>query len=539
MITLQDVSYSIGARSILDHVSFTLADQEKAGLVGINGVGKSTILRLMCGSLIPDCGSIIFPKSSPVIGYMPQTVNDLGIPLEQTVFDFLASGRPIREMEGKIRELLDYLSKTEDEASLMKAAKELESWQQKLESCGGYEAEDELLQIIDGMQLQDISLDARVSTLSGGEKSKVSFSHILYSRPDILLLDEPTNHLDQKSRKWLASFLGKYPGSVLMVSHDPSFLDATITKVIRIDEVSRKAEIFNCNYSRHLIILEQRREVQERTVKKQETEEHRLRSYINEMQGVSGKRKRQAISREKTLEKLRQKKVAPIKHSKTVHAEIVASQESGYCPVIARDVHFEYKPEKKVISGLSFVLSRNERFVVVGKNGAGKSTLLKLIAGVLHAQKGEIVIDPKTQISYYAQEHEDLNPANTVIEEVGSISRLPQRNLRSLLSRFLFSGEVVFQKVATLSPGEKSRLALAKLTLQGRNLLLLDEPTNHLDPVTGSVICQIIREYNGTVVVVSHDVNFVETLQVQRMLLLPKGDVIYYDRKEIEKYQER
>ncbi len=539
MITLQDVSYSIGARSILDHVSFTLADQEKAGLVGINGVGKSTILRLMCGSLIPDCGSIIFPKSSPVIGYMPQTVNDLGIPLEQTVFDFLASGRPIREMEGKIRELLDYLSKTEDEASLMKAAKELESWQQKLESCGGYEAEDELLQIIDGMQLQDISLDARVSTLSGGEKSKVSFSHILYSRPDILLLDEPTNHLDQKSRKWLASFLGKYPGSVLMVSHDPSFLDATITKVIRIDEVSRKAEIFNCNYSRHLIILEQRREVQERTVKKQETEEHRLRSYINEMQGVSGKRKRQAISREKTLEKLRQKKVAPIKHSKTVHAEIVASQESGYCPVIARDVHFEYKPEKKVISGLSFVLSRNERFVVVGKNGAGKSTLLKLIAGVLHAQKGEIVIDPKTQISYYAQEHEDLNPANTVIEEVGSISRLPQRNLRSLLSRFLFSGEVVFQKVATLSPGEKSRLALAKLTLQGRNLLLLDEPTNHLDPVTGSVICQIIREYNGTVVVVSHDVNFVETLQVQRMLLLPKGDVIYYDRKESVKYQER
>ncbi len=538
MIILQNISYSIGEKNILDNVSFSLGDQEKAGLVGINGVGKSTILRLMCGLLTPDCGSIIFPKSSPVIGYMPQTVGDIEMPLEQTVFNFLSSGRPIKEIEKEIAKLIDYMSKTSDETKLMAAAMKLESWQSKFELWGGYDAEYELLQIIYGMQLQDISLDAQVSTLSGGEKSKVSFSRILYSKPDVLFLDEPTNHLDQKSKKWLALFLREYPRPVLIVSHDASFLDAAISKVIRIDENTRRAEIFSCNYSKHLKILEQRREAQNRTAKKQETKERRIRKSIVKMQKGLTKKKKQVRSREKALEKLVQTKVTAVRQSKSVHAEIVATQKSGYYPVIARNIQFGYNPEKKVISGLSFTLSRDERFVIVGDNGVGKSTLLKLIAGILCVQKGELVVDSKTQVGYYAQEHENLNPVNTIIEEVSGISRLSQRNLRALLSRFLFSGDVVFQKISTLSPGEKSRLALAKLALQGRNLLLLDEPTNYLDPGTSSVICQIIREYNGTVVVVSHDVRFLETLQVQRMLLLPKGDIMSYNRKEIEKHQQ-
>jgi len=537
MITLQDISYSVGGRNVLCNVSFTVGDTEKVGLVGINGVGKSTILRLICGTLLPNSGTIIFPRSAPVIGYMPQTVDDLRAPADQTVFDFLASGRPLVRIEKQIEQLTESMSELEG-ARLDTAIRQLDDFQQEFESWGGYNAEDELLQIISGMRLQGIDLNAKVATLSGGEKSKVSFSRMLYSRPAVLLLDEPTNHLDEQSKKWLMAFLKQYRGSVLIVSHDSAFIDSVVSKIVRLDEDSGEAAVFNCGYDQHLTITAQRREEQNRAAVKHQAKEDKLRDYLERTRGLSGKKGKQVQSRKLALAKLQQQEVKPVKERRQVSTQIVAAQESGFYPVIVKNLHFGYQPGREVISGLSFHLSKNERFVVAGPNGAGKSTLLKLIAGELRLQRGEIVIDRKTQVSYYDQEQKNLNPDNSVLTEVARVAQLPQRELRSLLARFLFPAETVNQKVGTLSLGERSRLALAKITLQGRNLLLLDEPTNHLDPATSAVVCRIIREYNGTVLVVSHDIGFIEALQVQRMLLLPQGAVTNYVRSQVQRFQE-
>lgn len=537
MLSVRNVSYDIGGKSVLRSVNFTIGDKEKAGLIGINGVGKTTLFRIIMGIITPSAGVVSFSGKKTTIGYMPQTVAELDISKNITVLDFLLSGRPIEEIGRQIKGLSDRLAVLGDSREQRLVLERLGILQEKFENLGGYKAEDELLRIINGLQIEAIDMNAKVSTLSGGEKSKVNFVRVLYSNPDVLLLDEPTNHLDKKSREWLIGFIKRFSGCALIISHDVPFLDSVVNKIIRLDEGSRSADVFRGNYTQHKSILAQRRLSLERVAANQEKEIDRLQEYLDRMQGVSGKKKRQAGSREKKLEKLKRDKVEIAPVVSTVRAKLSPKRRGGENPLVIRDVSYGYESNKEVLSRVSLTLSRNERLAIVGKNGAGKSTLLKLIIGFLSPQQGEIVIGSKTDLGYYAQEHEGINFKNTVLEEVSEISKSPVRNLRAVLASFLFHGNSVFQSVATLSPGERSRLALAKLSLYGANMLLLDEPTNHLDSNTSSAIAHVLRGYEGTLIVVSHDIDFLEVLGVERILILPRGEVMYYDRSIVERYR--
>ncbi|MFH1405404.1 MAG: ribosomal protection-like ABC-F family protein [Patescibacteria group bacterium] len=534
MLILHDISYEIGGKTILDGVSFTLDNTEKAGLVGANGVGKTTLFRLITRAIIPSSGNVSFSPRSLSVGHMPQTVAELDIPEDSTVFDFLLSGRPIEKISSQIKSLTDCLAKNDDKREQQLALEELGQLQEEFERWRGYSAEDELLRIIAGLRMESIDLEAKVSALSGGEKSRVNFARVLYSNPDILLLDEPTNHLDNKSKEWLVWFIKQFSGSVLIISHDASFLDSVVSKIIRLDQGSSGVDVFHGNYTHHVSILAQRSIALQRVAEKQEKEMRRLREYLDRMQGISGKQKRQVASRKKRFEQLKQDKLRAIPSLGTVRTRLSLKRKSREIPLAVRDVCYGYEKNKLVLSQISFVLTHNERLVIVGVNGVGKSTLLKLIMGSLSPLSGEIVVGPKTDIGYYAQEHEGIDLENTVLEEISKASKLSSRGLRSVLANFLFRADMVFQQVSTLSPGERSRLALAKLSLCGANLLLLDEPTNHLDIATSLTIAQVLHEYEGSLIVVSHDVAFLEALGVERMLMLPQGEVVYYDRNIIE-----
>lgn len=538
MLILREINVSLGVDQILKNVCLSVDENDKIGLIGVNGAGKSTLLKVVLGRIIPDSGKVVFSRNLKRVSYMPQIISDLDLKRGQTVFDFLLSGRPIAKLEKKIQSIYAKMENLGSEKEKEELLEELGNIQMEFESWGGYTAESELMKIIIGMNIEGINLDAPVEALSGGEKSKVNFARVLYSHPDVLLLDEPTNHLDLDSRIWVMEYLKKYPRSVIAVSHDAEFLDSFVNKIARLDEFTRTLEVFNGNYSDFLKQWEVKQKYVGRLVERQDKEEKKLKEFIERMRNVSSKRKKQAQSREKTLDKLQAKKIKKERTPRRIMVNLSPKRESGSVPVRVIKIHFSYDGSEGVIQGLSLELYKNEKFVVVGKNGAGKSTFLKLLAGKLKVTSGEIVVDSKTDIAYYTQEHEDLDPDHSVLEEAETVSNIGAKRLRSVLAKFLFRGEKVFQGVATLSPGERSRLALAKLALKGGNFLLLDEPTNHLDMNTREVVADVLREYGGTIVVVSHETDFLERLGVSRMLLLPSGEIKFYKGETVKEYRE-
>lgn len=535
MLRVEKVTYAAGSSVILRDIGFTLGDNDKAGLVGVNGAGKTTLMRIIAGKTKPDQGKISI--DSVRIGYMPQTLKEMKLRDDMTVFEFLESGRPLPTLFEQQQDIYSNLG-VDSGKKLDKLLNKLEKLEAEIESWGGYEAENDLLRIMVGMNLGGINLESPLSSLSGGQKSKVAFARTLYSGADVLLLDEPTNHLDAQSRQWAMTFLSEFNGAVLVISHDSEFLDSFVSKIIRLDEFKRTAELYQGSYSDYLKQWEVKYKTQEREVHAQEREEQKLQDLVDKFRNVSGKRKRMAQSREKQLEKLRRNKKEKIRTSQQARIIVSPRRESSQTPVALDKLCFGYESDKPIIKNLSFTLSRNEKFVVLGKNGAGKTTLLKLIAGKLDPDSGKIIFGPKTDLGYYDQEQESLNMDKNVLDEAGSVSNLSQARLRAVLSSFLFAGEKVHQKVSTLSPGERSRLAMAKLALEGDNLLLLDEPTNHLDAITRESVAHTLDQYGGTIIVVSHDTDFLEKLGVNRMLIMPSGDIEWYNPATVKLYRE-
>lgn len=536
MVTLENLRVELGSKLILNGVSFTIGNREKIGLVGINGVGKSTLLKVIARKNIMYNGKLIFSKSTQSIGYMPQTLTDFELFSEQKVLDFLRLGRPLEVVELEIESINERLSGECKKEIQKKLLRDLAEKRLQFECWGGYKAESELFQIIEGMNLGDINLNTSMSKVSGGQKSRIIFARTLYSIPDILLLDEPTNHLDPRSREWTIGFLQKYPKAILVVSHEGEFLDAFVTKVVKIDEVTHRSEVFPGNYRKYKILLKQKERSVQRSSFKKQKEIDRLKQFIDSMNGVSGKRKRQAQSREKTLERLLDKSSVERRESKILKTFCLGGSEKGdYLPIQIKELCFSYPGCGKIIKNLSLSLIRDEKLAIVGKNGAGKTTILKLMAGKLNPVSGSIILGSKTKIGYYTQEQEDLNLNNNLLEELLGISYLPQSQLRGLLGRYLFAGDKVFQRINTLSSGERSRLSLLKLTLQSANLLLLDEPTNHLDDITREIVVESLNSYKGSIVVVSHDPIFLERLGVEKMLILPQGKIQIYNAQKAQK----
>lgn len=535
-MNIKNLFMSFGTQEIFDDVTIQIKDKDKVGIIGVNGAGKSTFFKLVMKKLEPDSGRIIL-KPGTRIGFLPQVISDEIPSMEISVFDYLLDGRPIKKLEKELSEAYTEASLTSDEKEIKAIMKRIGKLQEKLEYYDVYQAENILLKIVTGMNIDSDLLDMQLCNLSGGQKSKVAFARLLYSNPEILLLDEPTNHLDVDSKNYIVNYLKHYNGMVLVISHDIEFLDEVTNMTLYVDKMTHKMEMFPGNYEKYMKIRTERLKTQERIADKQEKEEEKLKKIIAKYIGGNEKKARIAKDRQKKLARLEEQKVVLEKSAKVARFKMKINHPSGVVPLKCENLKFGYKEEHILINDLTFDLGRGEKFLIVGENGVGKSTLLKLIVGKLKPLDGEIDINEKTEIGYYAQEHELLENDKTILENFNN-SGLSTKELRAFLGNFLFSGDDVYKKIEVLSPGERSRVALAKVALTGANLLILDEPTNHLDPQTQEMIAKTFKDYEGTMLVVSHNVEFVDNLGVERMLMLPSGEIRYYNKDTVLYYQE-
>lgn len=535
-MNIKNLTMSFGVQEIFDDVNLQIKDNEKVGIIGMNGAGKSTFFKLVMGKLEPDNGRIIL-KPGTRIGFLPQVISDEIPSMEISVFDYLLEGRPIKKLEQELSEAYMEASTETDEKKLKFIMKRIGKLQEKLEYYDVYSCENILLKIVTGMNIDSDLLDMQLCNLSGGQKSKIAFARLLYSNPEILLLDEPTNHLDIDTKEYIINYLRNYNGTILVISHDIDFLDQVTTQTLYVDKATHKMELYPGNYEKYMKIRNERLKTLERIHDKQEKEEEKLKKIIAKYIGGNEKKAKIAKDRQKKLARLEENKVVLEQKQKVAHFKIKINHPSGVVPVKCENLKFGYNEDHILIDNLTFDLGRGEKFLIVGENGIGKSTLLKLIVGQLKPLLGEIVINEKTDIGYYAQEHELLNNDKMILENFEGTG-LSTKELRSFLGNFLFHGDDVYKKVAVLSPGERSRVALAKLALTGANLLILDEPTNHLDPQTQEMIAKTFKDYEGTMLVVSHNVDFVDNLGVERMLMLPSGEIRYYNKETVMYYQE-
>lgn len=531
----KNLTMSFGAQTIFEDVNLNIPDNVKIGVVGVNGAGKTTLFKLLMGLEYADTGKII-TKNGYRIDWLPQVISDDVDNMNIEVLEYLMQARPIEKLNIELQTLYDSLANTNSNQN--EIFNKIEKVQKQLDYWDSYNAENTLFKIIDGVKLSDDILLKKLNELSGGQKSKVAFVKLLYSNPEIILLDEPTNHLDEDSKKYIINYLKNYKGTVLIISHDVDFLDQVTTKTLFLDKRTKSFSLYDGNYSYFKRVQKERDENLLRQAQIQQQEEERLREIINKYSSASGNRKRMAQDREKKLEKLLSNKIEVLSPNKKVKFNLDIDRESSTIPLKIENLCFKYDKDslQNIINDLNFELHRGEKFLIVGENGAGKSTLLKLIVGLLTADKGEIKLGNKTDLGYYAQELELLDNAKTILENFRDVN-YSQKQLRNILARFLFMGNDVYKNVGILSPGEKSRVALAKLSMSGANLLLLDEPTNHLDPETQYLIAEVFKDYQGTMIVVSHNPDFVDNLGIERILILPSGEISYYNRETVEQYK--
>lgn len=540
MIKLEAVLYmkginlnlSFNLEKIYENANFQIEDTEKVGVVGVNGAGKTTLFKVILKEQELDTGQIMISKQKR-IGYLPQEINFED--REKNVLDYLLSARPIETLNQKLEQLYLDVSIETDEKKQKKILKEIGKTQELLEYYDCYQAENILFELIHDMNISSELLDLNIKDLSGGQKSKIAFAHLLYSNPEIMLLDEPTNHLDADTREFVISYLKNYHGMILVISHDVDFLNQVTNKIMYIDKMQHQIMTYAGNYDTFMKKLEKEKEAKERLIANQEKEEKNLRDFILQYSNSSGKRKRIAQSREKLLAKKQKEKIARDEVRKKVHFRIKPFREGSKIPVKVNNILFHYPNGENLYQNLSFLVNNKERFLIVGENGVGKSTLLKLLVGELSANEGNIWFGSKTDIAYYAQEQELLDFDKTVLQNVEE-SGYSEKELRTFLGSFLFYGDEVFKKVKVLSPGERARISLCKVMLKRGNLLLLDEPTNHLDPETQEIIGKNFHDYEGTIILVSHNPAFVESIGIDRMLVLPSGKIMNYSKELLDYY---
>lgn len=532
---IENLCMSFGTQTIFDNISFQINNNDKVGIIGVNGAGKSTLFNILLGNITPDAGNITL-NSKIKLGYLPQVIMDDASNEEETVFEYLLEGRPIKKLKEELNSLYEAIANLDNEYELKKYYKKINRVSELLEYYDEYNAEGSLLKIISGMNIDDNLLDLKLKNISGGQKSKVAFARLLYSNPEIMLLDEPTNHLDLDTKDYIINYLKNYHGIILVISHDIEFLNEVTKKTLYVDKIKHNVEMYNGNYEKYIKIKNERDLAKKRLYERQQKEEEKLKGIIAKYIRGNEKKANIAKDRIKKLEKLESEKVELEKKNKYTKFNMKINRPSYSVPIKCNNLTFDYDEENLLYENLNFDLSRGEKLLVVGENGIGKTTLLRLIMGYLKPLEGNIEITEKTDIAYYAQEHEILEPNKTILENFANFG-LADYEIRRMLGSFLFSGDDIFKKVEVLSPGERSRVALAKISLTGANTLLLDEPTNHLDPMTQLIISDTFKNYEGTMLVVSHNLDFVDNLNINRMLLLPSGRITYYDRDIVMHYE--
>lgn len=496
---ITDLWKYFGDELVFREITASIGPTDRIGLVGANGVGKTTLLKTLVGELSPDRGQISRPGGFTQ-GYLWQAIPST----QQTLQDFLAE--PFAQqisLEETMRDLEQEMASLEPGSELDKIMEAYARAQASFEHGGGYDYLVQINWVITGLGFTDQDLLRSLHTFSGGEQMRVGLARLLLDRPSLLVLDEPTNHLDVDAIQWLEGFLSSYPHAFIVVSHDRYFLDKVTTRIWELRQ--HRLEQYRGNYSEYLPQRELRQEQLEENVEKQQQERVRMEAFIQKF--GAGTRARQAKSIEKKLARLPE--LEALTQDPTMVFRFEPQRQSGNNVVALENIQKSYGPER-ILRGITTQVKRGERIALLGPNGSGKSTLLKILGGELNFQ-GELHWGTGVDLGYFSQQI-SFTSGNTVLEELYDEHRLELGVLRSVLARFLFKGEDVFKQTTILSGGEKNRLALAKLLLHRPNLLLLDEPTNHLDIFAREALEEALKDFSGTMIFVSHDRYFIEKL---------------------------
>jgi ATPase subunit of ABC transporter with duplicated ATPase domains len=528
VLQVHGLAVSVGGRLVVEGADFTVMAKDKVGLVGRNGAGKTSLLRVLGGQAEPAAGRVIRKGG---FGYLPQDPRVDATADARTAVSHVLSGRGVDAEIERIEKLRIAMEERPDERAVARYSRAEELFR----ASGGYAAESEARAIAAGLGLDASRMDVPVGVLSGGERRRVEIARILFAGSDVLLLDEPTNHLDVDAKEWLLGFLRTYRGALLVVSHDLELLDEAITRVLHLDRPSEAATgtlfEYRGTYSQY---VRARAEDERRSAKlaaRQSKEIARLQAVVDRF-GAKATKAAMAHSIEKRIARIEDDRVEVRQGDRTLRVRFPSPPAAGRTVVEAVGLTKSYGGPH-IFADVSFDLGRAERLLVLGLNGAGKTTLLRILAGETVADRGTFEFGHNVTAGYYAQEHDNLRVDDPVLDnvrvEVPSGITLTETELRGMLGMFGLAGDKVFQRAGTLSGGEKTKLALAMLMVGRNNLLLLDEPTNNLDPNSRSAVADALSGWPGSIVFVSHDTAFVEQLAPTKVLLMPDGAVDYFD----------
>ncbi|MEQ6378229.1 ABC-F family ATP-binding cassette domain-containing protein [Bacillaceae bacterium S4-13-56] len=538
LMQLNQISKQFGADVILSNIKIEVQTRDRIAIVGRNGAGKSTLLKIMAGHMSYDVGEIYQPKDT-TLGYLAQ---DTGLESSQTIWEeMLEVFKPLRKMELELRQMEQQMADPDVIANTSQFEQLLKDYDQKqlvFKEKGGYRYEADIRSVLHGLHFHQIGFDTVIHTLSGGQKTRLALGKLLLQEPDILILDEPTNHLDIDTLTWLEGYLQGYKGAIVIVSHDRYFLDKIVNTVYDISFQSSKK--YHGNYSAYLSEKANEFERDSKRFEKQQAEIKRLEDFVQK-NIVRASTTKRAQARRKQLEKM-ERIDRPKTDDKSANFSFRIKSQSGNDVLKINDLTFQYSnTSNPTFSNVTFHINRGESIALVGPNGVGKTTLLKSIIGQLKAASGEIQIGTNVQIGYYDQEQNELNSSKTVLKELWDLYPLkPEKEIRTVLGNFLFSGDDVLKTVSSLSGGEKARLSLAKLMMEEANFLILDEPTNHLDLDSKEVLEAALIDYPGTLLFVSHDRYFINRIATQVIEMSSTsattylGDYDYYVEKKLE-----
>jgi ATPase subunit of ABC transporter with duplicated ATPase domains len=540
VITAIDLELRAGSRILLSEVTLRVQPGDRIGLVGRNGAGKTTSLRVLAGEGEPYAGAV---RRTSEVGYLPQDPRegDLSVTAKDRVLSARGLDQLLREMEKSQSAMAELVDEKAREAAVVRYGR----LEERFAALGGYAAESEAARICSNLGLADRVLGQQLNTLSGGQRRRVELSRILFAASDagaggksstILLLDEPTNHLDADSVNWLRGFLKSHDGGLVVISHDVELLDAVVNKVWFLDANRSELDLYNMNWKKYLEAraTDEKRRRRERA--NAEKKAGALMAQADKMRAKATKAvaaQNMAKRAEKLLSGLEDERQA----DKVARITFPDPAPCGKTPLTAEGLSKTYG-SLEVFTGVDLAIDRGSKVVILGLNGAGKTTLLRLLGGMEPSDAGSVQPGHGLRLGYYAQEHETLDHGASVWENIRHAAPdTPEQQLRTLLGTFLFRGEQLEQQAGTLSGGEKTRLALAGLVSSAANVLLLDEPTNNLDPASREQVLDALRRYTGAVVLVTHDPGAVEALEPERVILLPDGTEDHWSAEYLELVQ--
>lgn len=523
LLQAQHVARHFGADVLFENIDLDIQENSRIALVGKNGAGKSTLLKMIIGEQAPDEGQIV-TKKGLTLGYLAQNT---GLESDKTIYEeMLSVFEPLRQMEAQIHRLeVEIADPNADHtsANYQQLLKRYDQLLHDFKEQNGYGYETEIRSVLHGFHFSEEDYERLITSLSGGQKTRLALAKLLLEKRDLLILDEPTNHLDIETLTWLENYIQSYQGALLIVSHDRYFLDKIVTEVY---EISRgHSSYYKGNYSNYIVEREKRQELAWKNYEKQQAEIQKLEDFVNKNLVRASTTKR-AQSKRKQLEKMDRLK-RPDGAEKSMHFRFKAAEESGNVVLTVNDAAIGYD-DQIIASPINLELRKHQILAVVGPNGIGKSTLLKSILGKQPLIKGTATFGTNVHPGYYDQEQHNLHPKKNVLNELwDDHPTTPEKDIRSILGSFLFSGNDVKKMVHSLSGGEKARLLLTKLAMQHDNFLVLDEPTNHLDIDSKEVLEQAIKDFDGTILLVSHDRYFINKVATSVLEIAPTGSTLY------------